>query len=77
MIVRLFVDLLEGKISMYFDGVGMGVPPPWRFLLSVVLRLKEIRMILYDVAVALVQYNFTLNERMWCDILLQCHNIIM
>ena len=44
MIVRLFVDLLEGKISMYFDGVGMGVPPPWRFLLSVVLRLKEIRM---------------------------------
>ena len=44
MIVRLFVDLLEGKISMYSDGVGMGVLPPWRFLSSVVLRLKEIRM---------------------------------
>ena len=44
MIVRLFVDLLEGKISMYSDGVGMGVLQPWRFQLSVVLRLKEIRM---------------------------------
>ena len=29
---------------MYSDGVGMGVLQPWRFLSSVVLRLKEIRM---------------------------------
>ena len=44
MIVRSIVDLHKDKISMYSDGVGMGVPPPWRFLSSVVLRLKEIRM---------------------------------